>query len=49
MGKKINTESIRSIDINEIFSMTYPNRDENSICWFETAVLNYYCPLNIPH
>ena len=40
MGKKINTESIRSIDINEIFSMTYPNRDENSICWFETAVLN---------
>lgn len=41
MGKKIDIESIRSIDIDEMFNMTIPIRDKNSICWFETAVLDF--------
>lgn len=41
MSKKINTESIRYVNVNETFNMTIPERNKNSICWFETAAFDY--------
>lgn len=41
MGKRINIKSIQSVDIDNNFKMTLPERDTESICWFKTAVLNY--------
>lgn len=37
---KIN-ENIESIDLDDEYATTIPNRNEESICWFKTALYNF--------
>lgn len=41
MKKRTVNSEIPSFEINDVFNITVPERREDSICWFKTAILNY--------